>query len=109
MSSRSKWRPFKQLVQQNGRQDYVLPIASIDYTKDTITLAGSTSSPIGQGSRYYIFNAADQLNATNEWYYNAPTNTVSVVAPAGFDGTSTSIGSLSTIFNVYNSSNITIA
>ena len=66
MSSRSKWRPFKQLVQQNGRQDYVLPIASIDYTKDTITLAGSTSSPIGQGSRYYIFNAADQLNATDD-------------------------------------------
>jgi parallel beta-helix repeat protein len=97
------------VYQQNGWQDAVLPISSIDYTHDTILLAGSSAMPIDQGSRYYVFNAASQLSAANEWYYDPVSNQISLVAPAGFTGANVDVGSLSRIINVVNTSNITIA
>ncbi len=100
---------YVNVYQQNGWQNYTLPVASIDYTTDTITLAGSTAFPIDQGSRYYVFNASDQLDATNEWYYDAATNTIAYKAPSGFDGSGVELGTLSNIISIYNTSNITIA
>jgi parallel beta-helix repeat protein len=99
---------YVDVYQQNGWRNYILPVASINYATDTITLSGSTAFPIGQGSRYYIFNAQSQLGATGEWYYNSGSNMLNFKAPAGFDGNVT-IGSLNNIFNIYNTSNITVA
>ncbi len=94
---------------QNGWQNYTLPVSSIDYAAHTITLAGSTPFPIDQGSRYYLFNASDQLDATDEWYYDAATNTIAYKAPSGFDGSGVAVGTLSNIVSIYNTSDITIA
>lgn len=100
---------YVDVYQQNGWQNYVLPVSSIDYATDTITLAGSTSFPLGQGSRYFLFNASSLLNATNEWYYDPAHNTITLRAPDGFTGAGTDVGTLGKIINVYNTSNITIA
>ncbi len=101
---------YVDVYQQNGWQNYILPISSIDYTKHTITLGAAASSAIGQGSRYFIFNANSQLNATDEWYYNSGTNTISLRAPSGFTSSSNVVvGTLGNIVSIYNTSNITIA
>ena len=97
------------IYQQNGWASYALPVASVNYATDTINLAGSTEMPIGAGSRYYLYNAASQLDGENEWFYNPVYNTVSLDAPAGFNGSGVSVGSLSSIFTVSHTSNVTIA
>jgi VCBS repeat-containing protein len=100
---------YVSVYQQNGWQSYSVPVASINYTTDTITLGSAVGGAIGQGSRYYIYNASSQLNATNEWYGNSTSNTISLDAPAGFTGTGVTIGSLANIIQVNGASNVTIA
>ena len=97
------------VYQQNGWQSYSVPVASINYTTDTITLGTSVGGAIDEGSRYYIYNADSQLNATNEWYGNSTSNSISLDAPAGFTGSGVTIGSLTNIISINGASNVTIA
>ena len=71
---------YASVYTQNGWSNYVLPVASINYTTDTITLAGTTGAAIDAGSRYFLFNASSQLSAANEWYGDAGSNTISLDA-----------------------------
>jgi VCBS repeat-containing protein len=100
---------FVDVYQQNGWQNYVLPVSSINTTTDTITLAGQTALPIGAGSRYYIFDASNQLDAQNEWYYNAATNMISLYAPSGFNGAGVSVGTLGNDVTLSGANNVTIS
>ena len=50
-----------------------VPIQSVDYATDTITLAHETRFPLyqyGAGSRYFLQNSLSFLTAPNEYYYN---------------------------------------
>ncbi len=101
---------YVDVYQQNGWRNYVLPASSIDYATNTITVSGSTIFPIDEGSRYYLFNASNQLDTTGEWYYDSADNTISFKAPVGFgSGAHVVVGQLPNVFNVYNTSDITIA
>ena len=93
---------------QNGWSNSVLPVASINYKTDTITLASDAEYQIGAGSRYFLFNAPSLLDATGEWFYNPSGNTVSFKAPSGFTGGGVTAGSLDHVISVANASNITI-
>ena len=97
------------VYQQNGWMDASLPVASIDYAADTISLAGSTESAIGVGSRYFLYNASGLLSTPGEWYGDPASNTISFDAPAGFDGSGVTIGSVSNIIALNGASNVTIA
>jgi VCBS repeat-containing protein len=100
---------YVDVYQQNGWQNYILPVSSINTTTDTISLAGATAFPIDAGSRYYIFNASSQLDAQNEWYYNAATNMISLYAPSGFDGSGVSVGTLSNDVTLSGANNVTMS
>ncbi len=101
---------YVDVYQQNGWRNYILPVSSINYATNAIAVSGSTSSPIDEGSRYYLFNASGQLSSAGEWYYDAATNEISFKAPSGFTSSSNVVvGQLSNIINIYNTSNITIA
>ncbi len=93
---------------QNGWSNSVLPVASINYKTDTITLASDADYQIGAGSRYFLFNAPSLLDTTGEWFYNPAGGTISFKAPAGFTGAGITAGSLDHIVSVANASNITI-
>ncbi len=93
---------------QNGWSNSVLPVASINYKTDTITLASDAEYQIGAGSRYFLFNAPSLLDATGEWFYNPSGGTVSFKAPSGFTGAGVSAGRLDSIISIANASNITI-
>ncbi len=97
------------VYQQNGWQSYALPVASINYATDTINLSSSAYSPIGAGSRYYLFNASSQLNAANEWYGDTGSNTITLDAPAGFNGSGVTAGSLANIIQINSANHVTIA
>ncbi len=99
---------YVDVYQQDGWQNFVLPVSSINTATDTITLAGQTATPIGAGSRYYIFNAASQLDAQNEWFYNPANGTISLYAPAGFNGSGVTVGSLSNDMTLSSANNVTI-
>jgi hypothetical protein len=50
-----------------------VPIQSVDYSTDTITLADPTRFPLyqyGHGSRYFLQNSLSFLTAPNEYYYD---------------------------------------
>jgi hypothetical protein len=50
-----------------------VPIASVDYATDTITLSEQTRYPLyqyGHGSRYFLQNSLSFLTAPNEYYYD---------------------------------------
>ena len=97
------------VYQQNGWQSASLPVASIDYTTNTIDLAGASGSAIGAGSRYFIYNASNLLSTAGEWYGDPATNVLTLDAPAGFDGNRATAGSLDNIISVNGASNVTIA
>ncbi len=97
------------VYQQNGWQDYTLPVASINYTTDTITLGSSSSWPIDVGSRYYLFNASSQLNVINEWYGDTASSTITLDPASGFTGADVTVGSLASVIQLNSASNVTIA
>lgn len=96
------------VYEQNGWRNDVLPVRSINATTHTITLAGSAEMAIGAGSRYFLFNAANQLNAADEWYYNPATNLISYRPGAAFTGTAVA-GALSNVIEIAGTSNVTIS
>jgi VCBS repeat-containing protein/parallel beta-helix repeat protein len=100
---------YAAVYQQNGWQEYTLPVASINMATDTITLAGASEMPIDIGSRFYLYNAASQLDAAHEWFYNPATNIITYDAPAGFIGGNVTVGSLANIVTLSNANNVTIS
>ncbi len=100
---------YAAIYQQNGWQEYTLPVASINTATDTITLAGSTFQPIDAGSRFYLYNAASLLNTPNEWFYNTASNTITYDAPAGFTGAGVTVGSLHDIVSISGADGINIS
>ena len=97
------------VYQQNGWESFALPVASINATTSTVTLAGAAGHAIDAGSRYYLYNAASQLDRPGEWFYNPATNQVSLFAPAGFNGTGVTAGSLPNVVSDNGASNVTLA
>ncbi|WP_448192366.1 carbohydrate-binding domain-containing protein [Azospirillum sp. sgz301742] len=61
---------------QHGYDDVLVPVKSIDFTKNVITLAQGTWDGFGEGSRYYLYNSKDQLDANKEWFYDAGSNQI---------------------------------
>ena len=61
---------------QHGYDNVTVPVKSIDYSTNTITLAQGSYDAFGAGSRFYLFNAKDQLDAVNEWFYDAASNQI---------------------------------
>ena len=51
----------------------IKPVTSIDYSKRLVTLENICSYVLGTGSRYYLQNSMDFLNAENEFYYDRTT------------------------------------
>ncbi|MBB3267268.1 parallel beta-helix repeat protein [Azospirillum sp. OGB3] len=61
---------------QHGYDNMTVPVKSIDYGSNTITLAQSTYDALGAGSRFYLFNGKDQLDAPREWFFDKASNQV---------------------------------
>src|SRR6266853_1560941 len=71
--------------------------------------ATSTSDPVGTGSRYFFFNAADQLNAPGEWYYDPVSSTISYKpSDPSWSGGNAVGANLSQVFAINGASNITL-
>ena len=61
---------------KHGYDNVLVPVKGIDFTKNVVTLAQSTWDTLGEGSRFYLFNGRDQLDAAREWFYDAATSQV---------------------------------
>ena len=93
---------------QNGWAEAVSPVASIDYAADQITLASPAPYAIGAGSRFYLFNAAGQVNTPGEYYYDPGSNKLTYDAAPGFAGSGASIGTLQHVIGLYGAHNVTL-
>jgi parallel beta-helix repeat protein len=100
---------YVEVFGQRGWESYLEPVTSIDYTTNTVHLGGSTWDPVGTGSRYFFFNAADQLNAPGEWYYDPVSSTVSYKpSDPNWTGGNAVGANLSQVFAINGASNITL-
>ncbi|PWC57082.1 carbohydrate-binding domain-containing protein [Azospirillum sp. TSO22-1] len=61
---------------QHGYDDVLVPVTGIDYTRNVITLGSGSWDGFGEGSRFFIYNAKDQLDANREWFYDAASNQI---------------------------------
>src|SRR5216684_4265071 len=94
---------------QRGWENYLQPVTSIDYNTNTVHLGGSTWDAIGNGSRYFFFNAADQLNAPGEWYYDPNSSTISYKpSDPSWAGGSAVAANLAKVIAINGASNITL-
>jgi parallel beta-helix repeat protein len=99
---------YVEVFGQRGWQNYLEPVTSIDYNTNTVHLGGSTWDPIGNGSRYFFFNAADQLNAPGEWYYDPAASTISYKpSDPNWNGNAVA-ANLSKVFAINGASNVTL-
>ena len=93
----------------NGWSNSILPISSINYQNDTITLNGSVAYGVGQDSRYYIFNTQDQLSA-GEWSYDPADNTVSYKPVSGVTTAPNAVvGSVDNLVTLNGANNVTVS
>ncbi len=100
---------YVEVFGQRGWQNYLEPVTSIDYNTNTVHLGGSTWDPIGNGSRYFFFNAADQLNAPGEWYYDPAASTISYKpSDPNWHGGNAVAANLSKVFAINGASNVTL-
>ncbi len=100
---------YVEVFGQRGWESYLEPVTSIDYTTNTVHLGGSTWDPVGTGSRYFFFNAADQLNAPGEWYYDPVSSTISYKpSDPSWSGGNAVGANLSQVFAINGASNITL-
>src|SRR5216683_6916202 len=100
---------YVEVFGQRGWESYLEPVTSIDYTTNTVHLGGSTWDPVGTGSRYFFFNAADQLNAPGEWYYDPVASTISYKpSDPSWSGGNAVGANLSQVFAINGASNITL-
>jgi len=94
---------------QNGWSDVATPVASIDYTRNQITLTGASPYTIGAGSRFYLYNVAGQVSTPGEYSYDPAGNVLTYDAPAGFDGTGATVGSQPLAIGIYGAHNVTLS
>jgi parallel beta-helix repeat protein len=100
---------YVEVFGQRGWESYLEPVSSIDYNTNTVHLGGSTWDAIGNGSRYFFFNAADQLNAPGEWYYDANSSTISYKpSDPSWNGGNAVAANLAKVFAINGASNITL-
>jgi hypothetical protein len=87
----------------------IVPIASLDRQKRTITLARDAEHAIRPGDRYYVYNLFEELDSPGEWYLDRQTQTLyfwppspknnEVYAPRGSEGGSQGIGYIARHFS----------
>ncbi len=70
------------LFGQHGYDNVQAKVKSIDYAAHVITLDQGTWDSLSAGSRFYLYNSRDQLDATKEWAYDSSTNQL-LFKPAG--------------------------
>ncbi len=58
------------------------PIATLDEAQRLIRLSRSVG-PVWAGNRFYVFNAAEELDAPGEWYLDRATATLTFQPPTG--------------------------
>lgn len=92
---------------QSGYSDDVLTIKSV--SNNVITFTQPADYAIGPGSRYSISGSQAMPTQTGDWSFNSATQTLYYDAPAGFNGSGATVSSGDgTLFNLSNTSNITI-
>jgi parallel beta-helix repeat protein len=93
----------------NGWQNYNADVASVDFATGIVTLKSSPGGSFNTGSRYFLYNAKDQVDAPGEFYYDAVVGKVTVKAPStGFDPNKVAAGTVETVFSAYAANNVTI-
>jgi hypothetical protein len=87
-----------------------VPIKSVDYATDTITLAHETRFPLyqsGAGSRYFLQNSLSFLTASNEYYYSPSTGYLYYWPKSGtMRGQDVEVPVTKTILNIDGSSDV---
>lgn len=94
---------------QHGYDDVLVPVKSIDFTKNVITLAQGTWDGFGEGSRFYLYNSKDQLDASKEWFYDSASNQI-LFRPEGGSpvGHKVVASQLNVLFGMGGAKNVTI-
>jgi parallel beta-helix repeat protein len=100
---------YVEVYGQRGWESYLEPVTGIDYNTNTVHLGGATWDAVGNGSRYFFFNAADQLTAPGEWYYDATASTISYKpSDPNWHGGDAVAANLAKVFAINGASNVTL-
>ena len=86
----------------------ILPIASVDAAKHTITTAKDASFGMRPGDRYYARNLFEELDAPGEWYLDTRTATLYFWPPASIEGATITAPVMKNVFSLWKASHITI-
>ncbi|MCD2448864.1 right-handed parallel beta-helix repeat-containing protein [Methylicorpusculum oleiharenae] len=63
--------------------DEYLPVKTIDFGTNKITVGSETAYPLKSGHRFYLLNVQSQLDVPGEWFYDRDKERIQFIPPFG--------------------------